>query len=139
MFFVIPLLASLVSAANFSLIATHSGDPRVHLQPVGIVDGIRLGIHAADPLNVELNPKGSAFVVGENGAVLTKAGDNSIFISSETTGSGPWSLGDQGAGGLSTFEYQGKRPYVVCIDTGLIYIDEAPSGCSTTTGVSLLG
>lgn len=138
MFFIAPLLVSLASAANFSLITTHSGDADVHLQPVGIVDGIKLGIHAAQPLTIELNPKGSAFVAGSDGDVLTKAGDNSIFISSETTGSGPWSHDDEGSS-LAPFKYLGKEPYVVCVDTGLIYIDEAPAECKTVKGVDLLG
>lgn len=131
-------LASLASAANFSLITTHSGDTRLQYQQIGIVDGIKLGIHAAQPLTLELNPKGSAFVADGSGDVLTKAGDNSIFITSETTGSGPWSLGD-GSTGVRPFKYLGNEPYVVCLDTGVIYIDQAPDSCSTVSGVDLLG
>lgn len=134
MLYTIPLLAASVAATEFGLMTIRSGDIRVHMASVSVVDN-ELAIHGDGSSEFELNPKGAMFVKNST-SVVTVGPDNSLTLS-EARGSGPWTMAGAGDGALYNLEYMGTEPYLVCYDTGKIYVNQAPAECSTVIGVEL--
>lgn len=135
MLFFLPLLASL-SATTISLLLT-STDSQIPHQLVGVIDGNKIGVKAAQPVSLELSNAGIASVVGSNGSVLNKADDNSIIVSPNTVGSNSWSFTIGSS--LTPFEYLGGDVYSLCLDNGLVYVYQAPGNCTRPVSASLLG
>lgn len=136
--FAVPLLVAYVAATNITLIALRSGDSRVHLKPLGVVEelsGEHVAINTGLPTTFDLNPKGALFKEGTS-EVVTLDNDSSLVLS-EARGSGPWSLVGGSNGSVQSLRWMGGNPYVICLDNNKLYVDESPPDCSTVVGVDV--